>query len=90
MSMFRANNLYFDENTIHEYNIFCALFHVFNTQTCSLNHFTLIFNFYFPWKLRKTRRFLTFSGGREMENWRELYKKLSQFISYLYVLKEKF
>ena len=40
----------------------------FNT----LPHFMPMFHFYTPWKRQKTKGFLTFSGGIEMEHWNEL------------------
>ena len=30
-----------------------------------------VFHFYTPWKRQKTSGFLTFSGGIEMEHWRQ-------------------
>ena len=35
----------------------------------SINPFYPIFYFYTPWKYQKTFRFLTFSGGIEIEHW---------------------
>ena len=31
-----------------------------------------MFHFYTPWKRQKTKGFLTFSGGIEMEHWHEM------------------
>ena len=31
-----------------------------------------MFHFYNPWKSQKTKGFLTFSGGTEMEYWHEM------------------
>ena len=38
----------------------------------SLTHFMPIFPFYTPGKRQKTRDFLIFSGGIEMEHWPEI------------------
>ena len=32
-------------------------------------HFSLMYHFYIPWKRQKTKGFLTFSRGIEMEHW---------------------
>ena len=31
-----------------------------------------LFHFYTPWKRQKSRSFLTFSGGVEMQHWHEM------------------
>ena len=37
-----------------------------------LIHFNPIFHFYTPWKRQKTKGFLTFSRGIEMEHWTKM------------------
>ena len=43
----------------------------YNKVICSklLSHFMLMYHFYTPWKRPKTKDFLKFSGGIEMEHW---------------------
>ena len=43
-----------------------------NYRSIGLNHFSLMLNFYTPWKRQKTFGFLTFSGGIEMKHWAKM------------------
>ena len=50
-------------------------------ETCpkirSLNHFSTMWHFYTPWKRKKTKGFLMFSEGIEMEHWAKISSKYS-------------
>ena len=35
-------------------------------------HFCLMFPFYIPWKYQKTKGFLVFPGGVQLEHWAEM------------------
>ena len=40
-----------------------------------VNHFSLMFHIYTPWKRKEISAFLTFSGGIEMEYWLKMERK---------------
>ena len=49
----------------------CCLFSHVYLRMC-LTHLSPMFNFCTPWKRQKTKVFLTFSGGLEMEHWSQM------------------
>ena len=49
---------------------------VFYEYRFLLTHFSPVFQFYTRWKSQKTKGFLTFSGGIEMEHWAKMGKKI--------------
>ena len=55
---------------IFQFEINVSIKH-WENQTFSevLTHFIPVFHFYTPWKRRKTFGFLTFSVGKETEDW---------------------
>ena len=43
-----------------------------NTVMKHLRHITPVFHFFTPWKCRKNKEFLMFSGGMENGHWLEM------------------
>ena len=46
----------------------------------TLTHFSSVVDFYTPWKTSETFRFLTFSGGVEMEHWAKMDQTFMQLL----------
>ena len=78
-----SHSLYHHQSRGKNFYVFFAIFFVscrikFYLQSltdfgnATLMNFEPTFHFYSPWKRQKTRSFLTFSGGIEMEHWLDM------------------